>query len=212
MSFINYEQIQSALDQPAPGPGLVRDVLARAAELQGLTPGEVALLTRVTDRQLLEELFAAARAVKETIYGRRLVLFAPLYISNHCQNECLYCGFRRNNIGMQRTSLSQAQITEEVRCLTASGHKRLLLVAGEQEGDTSLRYVLDSIETIYACREDGREIRRVNVNIAPLETGWNSVCWQAAASAPISFSRKPIIRKPTHACTKVARKPTTCAA
>ena len=170
MSFINYEQIQSALDQPAPGSALVRDVLARAAELQGLTPGEVALLTRVTDPRLLEELFAAARAVKETIYGRRLVLFAPLYISNHCQNECLYCGFRRNNIGMQRTSLSQAQIAEEVRCLTASGHKRVLLVAGEQEGKGALRFALDSIETIYACREEGREIRRVNVNIAPLET------------------------------------------
>ena len=170
MSFINYEQIQSALDQPVPGSALVRDVLARAAELQGLTPGEVALLTRVTDPHLLEELFTTARAVKETIYGRRLVLFAPLYISNRCQNECLYCGFRRNNIGMQRTSLSQAQIADEVRCLTASGHKRLLLVAGEQEGDDALRYVLDSIETIYTCRDGEREIRRVNVNIAPLET------------------------------------------
>ena len=170
MSFINCDQIQAALDQPAPGSALVRDVLARAVELHGLTPGEAALLTRVTDPQLLEELFAAARAVKETIYGRRLVLFAPLYISNRCQNECLYCGFRRANAGMQRTSLSQEQIADEVRCLTAGGHKRVLLVAGEQEGRDSLRYVLDSIATIYACREPGREIRRVNVNIAPLET------------------------------------------
>jgi 2-iminoacetate synthase len=170
MSFINYEQIYAALDQPAPGSALVRDVLARAVELHGLTPGEVALLTRVTDPQLLEELFAAAREVKEIIYGRRLVLFAPLYISNRCQNECLYCGFRRANAGMQRMSLSQEQIADEVSCLTAAGHKRLLLVAGEQEGRDSLRYVLDSITTIYACRESGREIRRVNVNIAPLET------------------------------------------
>jgi 2-iminoacetate synthase len=170
MSFINHNEIQSALDQPTPGPDLVRDILARATELQGLTPDQVALLTRITDPHLLEKLFTTAREVKESIYGRRLVLFAPLYISNRCQNECLYCGFRRNNTDMQRMSLSQEQIADEVRCLTSSGHKRLLLVAGEQEGDDALRSVLDSIETIYACREEGREIRRVNINIAPLKT------------------------------------------
>jgi len=170
MPFINPEKIQSVLEQPAPEPTQVRDILSRAAELQGLTPEQVALLTRVTDPNLLEELFNAARKVKETIYGRRLVLFAPIYISNRCQNECLYCGFRRGNNSMQRMGLSQEQIADEVGCLTASGHKRLLLVAGEQEDKNSLHNVLDSIETIYACREDGREIRRVNVNIAPLET------------------------------------------
>jgi len=170
MSFINHKEIQSALDQPTPEPGLVRDVLARATELQGLTPDQVTLLTHITDPHLLGELFTAAREVKETIYGRRLVLFAPLYISNRCQNECLYCGFRRSNTTMQRISLSQAQIADEVRCLTGSGHKRLLLVAGEQEGQDALRSVLDSIETIYACRDEGCEIRRVNINIAPLET------------------------------------------
>ena len=170
MSFINHNEIQSALDQPTPGPDLVRDILARAAELQGLPPDQVALLTRITDPDLLGEIFAAAREVKETIYGRRLVLFAPLYISNRCQNECLYCGFRCGNTDMQRMSLSQEQIADEVRCLTSSGHKRLLLVAGEQEGQDALRSVLDSIETIYACRDEGREIRRVNINIAPLET------------------------------------------
>lgn len=170
MSFINSSQIKSALNQPAPETEQVREVLARATALQGLTPEQAALLIRVTDPQLLEKLFATARVVKETIYGKRLVLFAPLYISNRCQNECLYCGFRRANTGMRRMSLSQEQIADEVRCLTASGHKRLLLVAGEQEGPNSLRYVLDSIATIYACREPGREIRRVNVNIAPLET------------------------------------------
>ena len=170
MSFINHKEIQSALDQPTPEPGLVRDVLARATEMQGLTPDQVTLLTHITNPHLLGELFTAAREVKETIYGRRLVLFAPLYISNRCQNECLYCGFRRSNTDMQRMSLSQAQIADEVRCLTDSGHKRLLLVAGEQEGQDALRSVLDSIETIYACRDEGREIRRVNINIAPLET------------------------------------------
>jgi 2-iminoacetate synthase len=168
MSCINYEQIQSALEQPAPGPSLVREVLARALELQGLTISQVALLTRVTEPTLLKEIFTAASTVKESIYGRRLVLFAPLYISNRCQNECLYCGFRRNNDAIQRTSLTQGQIADEVRCLTGSGHKRLLLVAGEQEGEGTLNFVLDSIETIYSFREEGREIRRVNVNIAPL--------------------------------------------
>jgi len=170
MSFIDYEQIESALNQPEPGSGPVREVLARAAALEGLTPEQVALLTRVTDPGLLEELFCAARTAKETIYGRRLVLFAPLYISNLCKNECLYCGFRRSNTSMRRVSLSQEQIAAEVRCLTAGGHKRLLVVAGEQAGGDALGYVLDSIATIYACREQGREIRRVNVNIAPLET------------------------------------------
>ncbi len=170
MSFINIHQIQSALAQPSPDPGPVRDALARARTLQGLEPEQAALLSRVTDPQLLGELFAAARAVKETIYGKRLVLFAPLYISNRCQNECLYCGFRSANADMHRMSLSQEQIADEVRCLTAAGHKRLLLVAGEHAGPDSLSYILDAIATIYECREADREIRRVNVNIAPLET------------------------------------------
>ncbi len=170
MSFINCDQIQSALNHPGPETAQVRDVLARAGSLAGLTPEQAALLSRVTDPVLIEELFTTARTVKETIYGKRLVLFAPLYISNRCQNECLYCGFRRSNTAMARMSLSQAHIAEEVRCLTASGHKRLLVVAGEQADGDALRYVLDSITTIYACRAPDREIRRVNVNIAPLET------------------------------------------
>jgi 2-iminoacetate synthase len=170
MSFIKSDKIQTALNQHASEPGMVHELLARARALQGLEPEQAALLSRVTDPQLLEELFASARAVKETIYGKRLVIFAPLYISSLCQNECLYCGFRNANTNMHRMSLSQEQIADEVRCLIADGHKRLLLVAGEQAGPDSLRYILDSIDTIYACGEPDCGIRRVNINIAPLET------------------------------------------
>jgi 2-iminoacetate synthase len=150
-------------------PAQVREILAKSQELDGLGAHEVAILMQLQEPDLLAEMFAAARSVKQEIYGNRLVLFAPLYISNLCQNECTYCAFRAKNRELARRVLTQKEIASEVRALIAQGHKRVLLVAGESyPADEGFDYVLKSIETIYRTRVGSGEIRRVNVNVAPL--------------------------------------------
>ncbi|MFW5724411.1 MAG: [FeFe] hydrogenase H-cluster radical SAM maturase HydG [Halochromatium sp.] len=146
----------------------VRDVLAKAEATAGLDASEVAVLMGISDPELLGELFAAARRVKEFIYGRRLVVFAPLYVSNLCANECLYCAFRAKNSAVQRRALSQTEIAREVEALVDQGHKRVLLVAGEAYPRQGFDYILESIDTVYSVHKDHGEIRRVNVNVAPL--------------------------------------------
>ena len=128
----------------------------------------MAVLTGVSDPELLGEVFRAARNVKEGIYGNRLVLFAPLYISNLCDNECVYCAFRARNRELQRRALSQEEIAVEVRHLVEQGHKRILLVAGEAYPREGFEYVLNAIDTVYRTASGPGEIRRVNANIAPL--------------------------------------------
>jgi len=149
-------------------PAHVRGILDRARERAGLTPAEVGVLMGVADPELVGEIFAAARLVKDQIYGTRLVLFAPLYISNLCANDCLYCAFRVRNTALSRRALSQEEIAREVRILVEQGHKRILLVAGESYPGEGFSYVLRAIETIYATRSGPGEIRRVNANVAPL--------------------------------------------
>lgn len=146
----------------------VRAVLTKARQLEGLDSSDVAVLMSVDEPGLMEELFSAARWVKNEIYGSRLVLFAPLYISNHCHNECLYCAFRVQNTSLTRRALTQEEIAAEVKVLINQGHKRLLLVAGESYRAEGFRYVLKAIDTIYKTKSGRGEIRRVNVNIAPL--------------------------------------------
>ncbi|MFZ0829186.1 MAG: [FeFe] hydrogenase H-cluster radical SAM maturase HydG [Verrucomicrobiia bacterium] len=168
-TFIDGAQIEQTLEatrqcdaQP------VRDVLAKARQMEGLDAGDVAVLMGVEDPALQEEMFAAARFVKDEIYGNRLVLFAPLYISNLCKNECAYCAFRVRNTALTRRVLTQAEIASEVKILIEQGHKRLLLVSGESYPREGFNYVLKAIETIYGVKSGRGEIRRVNVNIAPL--------------------------------------------
>jgi 2-iminoacetate synthase len=137
--------------------------------MQGLSFDETATLIALEDPELTEELFATARAVKEEIYGSRLVMFAPLYISNRCTNECSYCAYRASNRDLNRITLSQEQIAAETKVIIEQGHKRILMVAGESYPDSnSLNYVYKAIETVYATHSGNGEIRRVNVNIAPL--------------------------------------------
>ncbi len=148
-----------------------REILAKARELKGLDLTDVAVLSEINDADILNELFETAKYVKDEIYGRRLVIFAPLYISNLCANECSYCAFRAGNSGLVRKALSQQEIINETKILVSSGHKRLLLVAGEAYPKKGFNYILDSIKTIYDTKDDkGASIRRINVNIAPLET------------------------------------------
>jgi len=167
--FIDEEQIESTLAlESEKDAARVRDILAKARELHGLETDEVAALTTVSDPELLGEMFEAARYVKEQIYGRRLVLFSPLYISNLCANECLYCAFRKTNKEVKRRALTQEEIAHEVRILIDQGHKRILLVAGESYPVEGFDYVLKSVATIYNTRHANGEIRRVNANVAPL--------------------------------------------
>ncbi|HQN09606.1 MAG TPA: [FeFe] hydrogenase H-cluster radical SAM maturase HydG [Thermoanaerobaculia bacterium] len=151
--------------------GEVRALLAKSRELKGLRGRDLAVLANVTDPALLDELFHTAREVKEAIYGRRIVLFAPLYISNLCANECTYCAFRARNTALVRRALTQEEISREVKWLEEQGHKRILLVAGESYPREGFDYVLRSIETVYATSSGPGEIRRVNVNVAPLTDG-----------------------------------------
>ncbi len=148
--------------------GRVRQVIAKAREMNGLDGDEIAVLTTVSDPELLGEMFAAAKDLKDTIYGRRLVVFAPLYVSNLCSNECTYCAFRARNTEVKRRALTQDEIARDVRVLIDQGHKRVLLVAGESYPREGFSYVLKAIETVYSVKHDKGEIRRVNVNVAPL--------------------------------------------
>lgn len=146
----------------------VRDVLARARELKGLESDDMAALMGVSDPGLLHEMFDAAQDVKQAIYGRRLVVFAPLYVSNMCANECTYCAFRARNTELERRALTQEEIARETRMLIDQGHKRVLLVAGESYPREGFSYVLKAIDTVYSVTHDQGEIRRINVNVAPL--------------------------------------------
>ena len=169
--FIDDNHIQEILDRAGhPEPARIRDIIDKACELKGLTPEEVAALLQTRDEELLGEILQAAHKIKEDIYGNRLVLFAPLYIANHCSNNCLYCGFRRDNRELQRVALTMEQIRKEVMVLEREGHKRLLMLCGEHPTRSSLEYFMEAIETAYATRtEKGGEIRRINVEIAPLQ-------------------------------------------
>ncbi|MCE1236246.1 MAG: [FeFe] hydrogenase H-cluster radical SAM maturase HydG [Hyphomicrobiales bacterium] len=153
-----------------PDPARVRAILARAVELVGLPAEDVAVLSMVTDPDLVEEIFAAARRVKEEIYGPRIVLFAPLYFSNICTNECVYCAFRRSNHELERKALSLDEIRAETAALIDQGHKRLLLIGGEAFPKGGFQYLIDAIEAIYSVKRGRGEIRRINVNVAPLST------------------------------------------
>ena len=168
-AFIDEGAIDEALGGAATkDAGRLREILAKARDLGGLEMGEVAALTSISDPDLLGELFATARQIKETIYGARLVLFAPLYVSNLCNNDCLYCAFRARNTALTRRALDTAEIRREVELLVDQGHKRILLVAGESYPRQGFGYVLDAIATIYSVHRGNGEIRRVNVNVAPL--------------------------------------------
>lgn len=167
--FIDEAAIARALENARrKDAAAVREVIAKALEMKGLGLDDMAVLAAVSDPELLKELFEAARKVKETIYGQRLVLFAPLYISNLCGNECLYCAFRAKNTAVHRRALTQDEIRRETEILIQQGHKRVLLVAGESYPQEGFDYVLKAIDSVYAAKVGNGEIRRVNINVAPL--------------------------------------------
>lgn len=159
-------ELLAAAKTKAADKAAVRRIIAKAGEYKGLTAGEVAVLLEVTDDALLREMFAAASAVKKAIYGNRIVLFAPLYISSYCINNCVYCGFRQGNAAQLRRRLTPAEVREEVEILESLGHKRLAVEAGEDPVNCPIDYVTDIIREIYSVKDGNGSIRRVNVNIA----------------------------------------------
>lgn len=168
--FIDEKKIWEALEKHSVSDRvLIEEILKKSLELKGLSLDDIAPLLSIKEPELLDELFKTAKAVKEKIYGKRLVLFAPLYISNLCKNECIYCAFRATNKELDRKALGYDEIRREVEILVEQGHKRILLVAGESYPEEGLDYILKAIDTIYSVKNKG-EIRRVNVNIAPLTT------------------------------------------
>lgn len=148
-----------------------RAIIEKAEGLKGLTPHEAAILLRCRDKQISGFLYQTAKRVKESIYGNRLVLFAPLYLTNTCVNNCLYCGFRRDNLEMERRVLSEEEIRSEAETLIRDGHKRVLVVAGESPRECGIDYLERAIKTIYSTKIAHGEIRRINVNVAPLNIG-----------------------------------------
>ncbi|MBQ6299506.1 MAG: [Bacteroidales bacterium] len=144
----------------------VQEILNKAALCKGLSHREAAILLDCDEPELEEQLYALAGEIKHKFYGNRIVLFAPLYLSNYCINGCVYCPYHAKNRTIPRKKLTQEEIAEEVRALIRTGHKRLAVEAGEDPKHNPLEYILDSIRTIYSVNEGGNSIRRVNVNIA----------------------------------------------
>ena len=171
--FIPDDTIHQLLSaQRNPEPQRVRDILAKSLAIETLLPEETAALLQVTDPGLLEEMTAAAWQVKHKVYDNRIVTFAPLYMSNLCVNRCAYCGFRCENAQQQRASLSMDAVRRETEVLAGQvGHKRLIVVYGEHP-TTSTDYIAETIRTVYGTvvktRRGTGQIRRVNVNAAPL--------------------------------------------
>ncbi|HOV45764.1 MAG TPA: [FeFe] hydrogenase H-cluster radical SAM maturase HydG [Exilispira sp.] len=142
-------------------------ILKKSLKLKGLSVDEAAILLMAKSKKDIDRILDVSSIVKQAIYGKRLVLFAPLYLANYCSNNCLYCAFRKDNKKIKRAKLNDEQIKLEVKSLLRQGHKRILLLTGESEA-TSLEYFLNAIDIAYSVRENGSNIRRINVEIAPL--------------------------------------------
>lgn len=168
-SFIDDTSISALLaaaKNKAQNTDYVMQIINKAKKYHGLSAEEVAVLLEVDDAGLLSEMFSAAAAVKQAIYGARVVMFAPLYISSYCINNCSYCGYRAGNTEHPRRRLTPQEVRKEVEIIESVGHKRLALEAGEDPVNCPLDYVLDCIREIYSIKDGNGSIRRVNVNIA----------------------------------------------
>lgn len=164
--FINQEYIENLLEETkTPNQEEIDEILVKAQAAKGLTHQEVAKLLQVEDEKSLQKLFDVAGEIKKKIYGNRIVMFAPLYISDYCVNNCTYCGYRRDN-SFHRRRLTLSEIQQEVKLLEKMGHKRIALEAGEDPINCDINYVLEAIDAIYNTENENGAIRRINVNIA----------------------------------------------
>ena len=167
--FLDHEEVQEALAwaaEHARDAGLIDSILAKAALCKGLSHREASVLLACELPDRVEALYRLANRSKHEFYGNRIVMFAPLYLSNYCVNSCVYCPYHARNKHIVRKKLSQEEVAREVIALQDMGHKRLALEAGEHPAMNPIGYILDCIRTIYGIRHKNGAIRRVNVNIA----------------------------------------------
>ena len=167
--FINHQEILDTLEYAQANRDnrpLIESLIDKAALCQGLSHREAALLLECDEPELVQRIYHLASEIKQKFYGNRIVMFAPLYLSNYCVNGCVYCPYHAKNRTIPRKKLSQEEIRREVVALQDMGHKRLALEAGEDPRNTPIDYILESIRTIYSIHHKNGAIRRVNVNIA----------------------------------------------
>ena len=167
--FINDNEILETLDYAEKHRSdrpLLLNILEKARKFRGVTHREAAVLLECDQPDLNEEILSLAKEIKLKFYGNRIVLFAPLYLSNYCINGCTYCPYHGANRHISRKKLTQDEIRSEVIALQDMGHKRLAIEAGEDPNENPIEYILESIRTIYSVKHKNGSIRRVNVNIA----------------------------------------------
>ncbi len=168
MPFIDPSEIWDLINNTKPDRQRVRDVISKSLDKQRLTLEETAVLVNAAGTDLEDYIKQGARELKEKVYGNRIVLFAPLYVGNRCINNCKYCGFRTSNTEAVRKTLSDEEIVSEVEALEDNGQKRLILVYGEHP-DYSPEYIAHTVKLVYGVKKGNGEIRRVNINAAPLD-------------------------------------------
>jgi 2-iminoacetate synthase len=168
VDFIDEPYINGLLGGKKPDSARVREIIAKSLAKQALSVSETAELLLADSPELIEEIFEAARELKKNVYGNRIVLFAPLYIGNECVNDCKYCAFKRSNTYAVRRTLDQNEIRQQVEALENKGHKRLILVFGEHRAYDA-EFIANSVRTVYETKVGHGEIRRVNINAAPLD-------------------------------------------
>lgn len=166
--FIDPAEIQSILQNTTSEKEQVRKVIQKSLNKQRLNLEEVAVLANATDPLLIEEIKEGARTLKRNVYGNRIVLFAPLYVGNYCSNNCEYCGFKASNKNAVRHTLSHQELIKNVEALEDEGQKRLILVYGEHN-KYSADYIAETVRTVYSVKKGNGEIRRVNINAAPMD-------------------------------------------
>ena len=167
--FINDQEIKDTLQYAEEHKNdleLIHSLIDRSADCKGLSHREAALLLLCEDPDATQRMFDLAAKIKQEFYGNRIVMFAPLYLSNYCVNGCTYCPYHAKNKHIPRKKLTQEEIRKEVIALQDMGHKRLALETGEDPVNCPIDYVLESIRTIYSIKHKNGAIRRVNVNIA----------------------------------------------
>ena len=167
--FINHDEIMATLayaEENKNNDALLDEIMAKARLHKGLTHREASVLMACEDETRIAEMYALAEEIKMAYYGNRIVIFAPLYLSNYCINSCVYCPYHRQNKHIPRKKLTQEEVAREVIALQDMGHKRLAIEAGEDPKNNPIEYILECIDTIYHIKHKNGAIRRVNVNIA----------------------------------------------
>jgi 2-iminoacetate synthase len=166
--FISEKEIWGMLQHADAEKSRVREIIAKSLQKHRLTMQETAVLLNTTDPELIGEIKEGAHRLKTQVYGNRIVLFAPLYVGNLCTNNCTYCGFRTSNHEQRRTTLSEEELVKEVQMLEDAGQKRLILVYGEHP-KYNADFIAESVRTVYRVKKGNGEIRRVNINAAPMD-------------------------------------------